>query len=399
MHKIQEYYMETIKTSRVNDVFGPIGLFVGILGLFVSIYFAVFDEDTPELKYEIISSNNFINNKESASFLRILLNDTLDVQKSHLNISIYNIKVENKGSSHIKYSDYDEGFFGLKIKDGTILESANVSEASTEHLKGLLLQNDCINDSVIKDSTFINIPRLSLDKGDYYILHIVLLHSENSIPEFIPEGKIIGQKNIEIESSKEQTNAPNYLFDTFKGDWIIQIIRLIAYTVLFFVVIYIMVQIEEKIDNYKKRKEIALIEKNINLLNKSLSKENFQKIISDIRDYVIDESLLSIYEKGEEELSRSYASSIKNLENAYRLKKYDIINIESSYINKMRRLIDNGYFTLKNNNSIQINKELMYCVKSVFDYLNENNISYWRLKYYIEKCKGMNYGDNRLMIR
>lgn len=373
--------METIKKTRVNDVFGPIGLFVGILGLFVSIYFAVFDEDTPELKYEIISSNNFINNKESASFLRILLNDTLDVQKSHLNISIYNIKVENKGSSHIKYSDYDEGLFGLKIKDGTILESANVSEASTEHLKGLLLQNDCINDSVIKDSTFISIPRLSLDKGDYYILHIVLLHSENSIPEFIPEGKIIGQKIIEIESSKEQTNAPNYFYDTFKGDWIMQIIRLVAYTILFFVVIYIMVLIEEKINNYKKQKEITLIEKNINSLNKSLSKENFQKIIRDIRDYVIDESLLSIYEKGDEELSRNYTSSIKNLEAACKQKKYDIINIESAYINKMRRLIDNGYFILKNNNSIQINKELMYGVKSVFDYLKENNISYWRLNY------------------
>lgn len=387
--------MEETKKNRVNDVFGPIGLFVGILGLFVSIYFAVFDEDAPELKYEIISSNNFINNKESASFLRILLNDTLDVQKSHLNISIYNIKVENKGSSHIKYSDYDEGLFGLRIKDGTILESANASEASTEHLKGLLSQNDCINDSIIKDSTFINIPRLSLDKGDYYILHIVLLHSVNSIPEFIPEGKIIGQKNIKIESSKEQTNTPNYFFDTFKGDWIIQIFRLIAYTILFIVVIFIMAQIEEKIDNYKKRKEIALIEKNISLLNKSLNKENFQKIISDISNFVIDESLLSIYEKGEEELSKSYTASIKNLEIAYEQKKYNIIKIESDYINKMRRLIDNNYFILKNNNSIQINKELMYCVKSVFDYLNKNKISFWRLKYYIDKVEGMNYGENR----
>ena len=50
--------MEKIKKTRVNDIFGPIGLFVGILGLFVSVYFAVFDEDTPELKYEILSSNN-----------------------------------------------------------------------------------------------------------------------------------------------------------------------------------------------------------------------------------------------------------------------------------------------------------------------------------------------------
>lgn len=165
---------------------------IGLASLLIAVYAEFIKKDEPRLEYEIISSTDFINNQETSASLKIFV-DTLDVQENHLNITAYNIRVENRGTEHIRYDDYDKGAFGLKVIDGQLLEPPTLLQSSTTHIRDLYVVN---NDS-LKDANFVTIPNISLDVEDNYTIRVVLLHGAEKTPQFRPEGKIVGQKMIE----------------------------------------------------------------------------------------------------------------------------------------------------------------------------------------------------------
>ena len=113
---------ENKKENRHSTIMSWIGTIAGIIGLIVTIFVSV-KKNEPKLEYTIVSKIDFFNNSEPVPYIKVFLADSINVQENNYNITAYNIKVENKGTKHIKYSDYDEGFFGLKVDNGTLLDA------------------------------------------------------------------------------------------------------------------------------------------------------------------------------------------------------------------------------------------------------------------------------------
>ena len=173
---------------------------VGIVGLIATIVFGAISliDKEPKLEYDIISVTDLFNTQEPTSYIKVFIEDSIDVQEKHYNITTYSIKVENIGSKHISYHDYDEGFFGLRIENGTLLENPHLASASSDHI-----ERNFHTDTTAKGHSKIYFPKLSLDIGDNYVVKIVLLRKTDSIPKFYPEGKITGQKCITINYKRE----------------------------------------------------------------------------------------------------------------------------------------------------------------------------------------------------
>lgn len=212
------------KGNKPNKILTWIGTIATVIGLIVTIIVST-KKSYPKLEYDIVSAIDFFNNPESVPYIKMFIEDTIDVQENHYNITAYSIKVENKGTKHIKYSDYDEGFFGLKVDNGSLLDAPVLLSASDTHIEDIF----CI-DSIAKGSCEINIPHISLDADNYYIIKIVLLHNVDSIPKFYPKGKITGQKSIQINETQKTTTT--FWSEVFSGGWPVQIVRLVLYLFL-----------------------------------------------------------------------------------------------------------------------------------------------------------------------
>ena len=149
---------------------------IGVVWIF---YDNFVKKNCANFEYEILSETSIFNNQEDISLLRIFI-DSLDVQKSHANISFFTIKITNNGDKHISTESYDSGNFGLNLHNGFVIEPPVLISASTEYLQRK------INPDLLKlrDSAFIEIPRTSLDIDDYYIIKFGMLHHNDSIPGF-----------------------------------------------------------------------------------------------------------------------------------------------------------------------------------------------------------------------
>jgi len=340
---------------------------IGLASLIIAVYAEFIKKDAPKLEYDIISSTDFINNKETSVNLKIFV-DTIDVQEKNLNITAYNIKVENKGTEHIRYDDYDKGAFGLNICDGKLLEPPVLLHASTSHIKDLYATND--GDS-LRDENFLSIPTLSLDVDDYYTIRVVLLHNAKKSPRFIPEGKIVGQKTIEF--CEFQTPNPGFWTIVFNGRWYIHIVRFFIYLIaiaaagILFALVLSLVT-----DAISKRKRKNLM--------KELSLK--RKLLETVKnEYIINgESAISLlhdmFSKNETEISTLYKKSKGFVHSKRALEKNNrnAVRFHRNRYHRIQNMIDKGYLDLKENNTIKFNKEAKQSVQAIYSMLDSKDL-------------------------
>ena len=272
---------------------------IGVVWIF---YDNFVKKNCANFEYEILSETSIFNNQEDISLLRIFI-DSLDVQKSHANISFFTIKITNNGDKHISTESYDSGNFGLNLHNGFVIEPPVLISASTEYLQRK------INPDLLKlrDSAFIEIPRTSLDIDDYYIIKFGMLHHNDSIPGFDSEGKIVGQKKINIKNITKI--APSLSHQAVSGRWNVQIIRFLFYGLLFFVLFICLLWIfVEAIPNYKANKKRATVLKDI------LGSTQIDFIVRE--DYIAHgaERILQIHNTlkyNDKELTKKYNKSLR----------------------------------------------------------------------------------------
>lgn len=353
---------------------------------FCNSFFGVNDtiiKHEPRLEYDIISEIDFLNNSESSPYIKVFIEDSIDVQEKHYNITAYNIKVENKGKKHISYHDYDEGFFGLKVNHGVLLDVPFLLSATNENI-----QKNFHTDPKSKGNSRIEIPKLSIDIGDNYIIKIVLLHNADSIPEFYREGKIVGQKEIYI--NKIQKPSVTFWSRTFEGVWWAQIVRLVSYSIIGFALFFAVISLIEKIQdaNRKKKREKAIKqrEEEISKLNLMLSiKEEYINYIrnngryyyiNDIDDYIGPDSIImtlyKIYTMDDEakitDRFQKMSDLIKYGRNNH--SEEDYYRVKNKY-EEYKYFINKGYLILNNRDmSITFNNEAKESIIKLFDFLD-----------------------------
>lgn len=357
--------MAQIKESALESALKWFLWIITIVGFFITIYLGFIRKTTPQIEYDILSVTNFFNNTESSSYITILV-DSTDIQKNHLNISAYNIKVENKGNAHISNNDYDDDFWGLKIKNGELLEPPVLLESSTEYISHKFTVCDSL-----KGSSLIPLPTLSLDIDDYYIIKVIVLHNSDNLPSFQPEGKISGQKNIRVNNFAK--TKKNVFSEAFDGNILVQIIRFFAYLILIllllFAVVALAIKIDETKEKNKRKKIIKEISRKTNII--PFVKEDF---INEGRHTI--ENLYELYQMSEPEVSIKYQKSKRFIEN----KDPETLNNKEQYyihLNRLKRMdhyIERGYLILSNDNTILFNVDAKEFIKEIYEIMARNGL-------------------------
>ena len=341
-------------------MFSYAGWGIGLASLLIAVYAEFIKKDGPKLEYDIVSSTKFINNNETSANLKIFV-DSLDVQKNHLNVSAYSIKVENKGSAHLRYDDYDKGTFGLKIQNAQLLEAPVLIESSTEHIRTLFPKRD----SLI-NNTFVEIPDLSLDVDDYYILRLVLLHDDNSEPDFKPEGKIVGQKNIVF--NQFHSPSPNFWTIVVSGNWLVHIVRFFLYFFIIVIVILIIAftasQIDDVVSKRKRRK----------LIKELAQKKRIEEFVAN--DYVNNGELVikrmnDVFSKNVIELSTKYKKSkgFVNSKRALEKNNHRDSRFHRDRYNTIQRMIEKGYLVLGDDDTLTFNQSAKQSINAIYSML------------------------------
>lgn len=363
MKEILEFKRE--KSTKFKAFFYFAGWGIGLASLLIAVYSEFIKKDEPKLEYDIVSSTTFINKNETAANLKIFI-DSLDIQKNDLNITAFNIKVSNKGTAPIRYNDYDQGFFGLKVQYGSLLESPTLIEQSINQIRELFPKSDSI-----VNSNIINVPALSLDVDDYYIMHIVLLHNTDSFPVFHPEGRIIGQKEILLNTLK--TPIVGFWTLVFIGDWYVHLTRLFLYLIIVIISAILAGLSFSEIDTFYRKKKIE------RLASKIAEKYKIPLYVKeDFIDYGVNFiiQLNEFYSKNEEYLSVQYLKS-KEITNSKcqpgSKKRKDFWNHEQRY-NKFMTLANKGYIELKNDDRVVFNKEAKRSVQALYFNLSSNDM-------------------------
>ena len=192
-----------------------LSVLIGAFGLFM-----YFKKDAPKLEFIIESESCVINNDEQLPQVRIMV-DSVDILNNDENINIYSLKITNNGSKNISFYDYDNGEIGIRVHDGRIIDVPSLLDASSEYLA-----NKFKTEFSTPADTLIVLPHSILNIGDYYVLHVCILHQHDTSPTFESFGKIVGQKRIDVINVKSE---PSDWQIALKGSFFVQLHRLFVY--------------------------------------------------------------------------------------------------------------------------------------------------------------------------
>lgn len=338
----------------ISVILTALGVVFGLLG-FLHVR-------APKLVYEIQSTGILFQKNETLSSVQLIV-DTLDVLKSKQNVSFYSFRVRNIGNQNLVTSDYDEGDFGIVVQGGEILKDVSFSEASNEHI-GRRYQD--LSPHTLRG--FMEIPRIALDKGDWYSFTVAILHDDNVVPEFSTLGKIIGQRNIEI--LKTSSERKSFWHQVLEGDIMVHLSR---FTIYFFILLFFMFIVGSltswsfDIEDKRKRERIK---------NEVTKRSDILFFVRD--DYLSNEtSSIRIaeyyYELGEKRVNQLYDKAKQFV--------FDITNIEDEHYDKYKsvykdinRLISSGYILKDLEGNLTIPREIKDSVQRLIEIIESSRL-------------------------
>jgi hypothetical protein len=244
MEKNHEVYEQSYNKVISNIYVKLFLVFITLIAATLTILM-FFQEKKANLQFEIISNTNVLDINTEISKLDILY-DATSLKSRNENLKIISIKVSNIGSRTILIDYYDNNDpLGLRIDSGIILENPEIIETSNEYIKRNLQY-------ILPNSNTITFSKIIIESKEYFIFKILVLHNMNKNPQLHPMGKIAGQKSIKIKQLTDTRKNENLLYIAFAGNFFIQLIRFILYSIIFVLIIILIVTTSEKI-SYKLR--------------------------------------------------------------------------------------------------------------------------------------------------
>lgn len=331
------------KEHKYNIIDSPwikwISLLIGFAG-FIWVCYDHVVENNPNLTFTIVKEASLLNDKANIPSLKIVL-DSIDLRAANSNISIYTIKVVNDGKQHITKDMYDEDI-RLSIKQGRYIGTPILSYASSPHISSYFT-----NKTITSNEHILILPNISMDKGDAYLLDVIIIHSIDTVPNFKIHGKITGQK--EIIFTREITNKASFWNITFGGGIWVNIIRIVVYFIFGVAVIVIIFLFIEKITSaYHKVK----LQKSIQKIT-SRHRVN-QQIIDDFNEFEMYDLILmhQWLTINNEDATKKYIQlqkKCKSKTNSIKVYRY------KQELDIVEQMIHKGYLNQSNENVLSIN--------------------------------------------
>lgn len=347
-----------IKSSIANWIMAILTMFGIGWGIFQT-----YHVKNPRLQYEIVSQVELFNKTDDLSKITLLL-DTIDVLKENQNIAYYVIKVQNVGNQHLRAGDYDDGAFGITVNDGIIIQEINLVDASTQHI------SDRYKELQPSFSTsFVNIPRISLDRNDWYSISIAVIHNDVVSPTLVPVGKIIGQKEIIVTTPSTDSEHLSFSEKLFKGGIWVNLARAIIFLIIWMVIVMIIVStLLVRLENRESIKDHRIY-------NGIVHDTSIPGFIRD--DYMENQEVnivkASYYYKMEPERLNEEYKKIKQLLSTVDNVNYEEIDEQIITYRDINKLIELGYLQKDKDGAIVVPANLKKPIFKVDNLLTVNN--------------------------
>lgn len=369
---------ETIKDNNIGKTLEWCAIIISIIGILVSV-FGIINKDKPKFEYDIVSADDFFNESVSVPSIKVLVEDTIDIQKNHKNITVYKIKAENKGKLSIHEDDYN-GSFGLRINKGKLLGFPIFCSASDDVIKDFITKGNYVqadatesffklrNQHQVEDymyaddlaGSFFKLPNQALNKNDNYIIKILVLHDIDSIPDFQVTGKIIGQAEIIINKTLEP--SLDFWSTTFGDTWPARIIRFLIYFVISLTLLligdYLVSKKEENKAKKSRKKEINALD----LIKPSIKEEYIKN-----GSIAIDELFLC-FSQEESKITEKYRKMAKYIQCKNDIDTNNLNRIKEVFY-RYNYYINKGYFSLNNDLSITFNTDAKDSIINLYEFL------------------------------
>lgn len=134
-----------------------------------------------------------------------------------------------------------------------------------------------MNDDSVKFNKII------FERGKFFIVEILVIHSKDSLPKFKPFGKIAGIDTLDIRPFLAK-NKKGIIYETFRGKILVQFCKLVAYFLFGFVIIVFVVFGVDKYGSWKERRAKKVRKRHILSLFGEINEKEYRgkKIAADI---------------------------------------------------------------------------------------------------------------------
>jgi len=197
------------------------GLVFGVLSLGVGVYFGVFYEKKPRLRYEILSSLPVYDVREDIADLEITFKGE-NIRGQHKMLSLITLKVCNVGNADIVKMHFDENLLpGFSVSCSRIIK-AEILGASEDYLK------QAAHIKPINETSY-SIEPMMIDVEQFFLVKLLVLHDEGRKPTISSINKISGKTKIDVIEEQATTHQVGVVRRVFQGSVAVQIIRVLAY--------------------------------------------------------------------------------------------------------------------------------------------------------------------------
>lgn len=347
---------------------------IALIGTLVTIYAAFFQEKHSNLQYLITTNTNVLDINAEVSKLDILF-DGESLKDKEENIRIINVKISNIGNKDITIDFYDGNDpIGINIHNGFLIDKPELISSSNDYIERNL------KNRILSDSINIKFPNLIIDKGEFFILKLMIIHKSSITPFLTSIGKIAGQKDIEIIQTVEKKETP-FFVKTFQGNIWIQIIRLLLYTIAAIIFIIVIAFSVERINSVLTRKRSKkLVERFKQKEDYSYTRMDdaiFERYIKDGEGFL--EPMLILTESNEK-LNEFYNASLKKVGDKPKMpssSSEDIISnvryesTSEKNVKLINEMVNDGII-VKDGETLTINRPMRKTIELFVIFLREN---------------------------
>jgi hypothetical protein len=186
----------------------------------LGVYGTFFYEHKPDISFEIVSSANVLDIRESLNKLAIVYDGT-DLRATNQNLHLLVLRIVNRGSSDVLKSSFDDGVpLGFKVNAGKIVESPSI--VGDGYLKDNLRPT-------VRDDRTVTFAPVIINAGESFQVRALLLVPEGVALTITPIGKIAGVKSIGVIAADSDRQNASYWHEVFYGSLPVQCGRLIGY--------------------------------------------------------------------------------------------------------------------------------------------------------------------------
>ena len=303
---------------------------ISLLIAFILAWFPIYEyfikDKNPILEFYIETNTKVLDVKENVANLDILFKKE-NIKENNKNLSILKIKIINTSSINIPSSYYDDmDPIGFQIKNGELVETPEVIDASNDYLKSKL--------RILKDtSNKVILPKATLDANDYFSIKVLVLSKDNEEVVICPFGKISGVKEIKIVNTFKLKNEKSFFDNLIEGSILIIIIRGIIYLIIFIIILFLIIYISDNFSNWhKKYRDTKIIKKYCTKKNIVIIKEH-ELVFKYFREHNIESlNLIKSLLKNDSTMLRR----IKRIEEKEKREKQDGDKLSGTLVTKAR---------------------------------------------------------------